>query len=360
MSESIPLISSAEEVTAEWLSNALAKGGASGLRIESLASASIGTGQMGESIRVELQYHEKSPTGPESLVIKFPSIHATSRATAVAQGSYTREVRFYQELASTLKVRIPYCWHSNLSEAGDRFVLVFEDMSPAQPGDQLQGCTVDQARLAMQQAARLHSPRWNDSALTSLPWLSQPGPDSALLLAGLYRGVLPGFEARFQERLDDDVLALARRFGESIGRWAQHAEGPRCVVHGDYRLDNMLFESSRGGVPLTVVDWQTCAYGHPASDVSYFLGAGLLPELRREAENELLAFYHTSLLEGGVSDYSMNALTQDYRLFSFSGLIMAVVASQIVQASDRGDSMFAVMAERHARQIVDHEAEALF
>ena len=359
MSKSIPLVSSAEEVSVDWLTGALAEASASGLQIEGFTSASIGTGQMAESVRFELQYAGNTPKGPDSIVLKLPSVDPTSRATAVAQSSYAREVRFYSEMASTLDIRTPRCWHADLSDGGDRFVLVLEDMAPSEPGDQLEGCTLDQARLAMQEAARLHGPRWNDPELTHLSWLSQSGPDSAKLLEGLYRGVLPGFQARFESRLDDDVLALTQRFGQAIGRWAEHDEGPRCVVHGDYRLDNMLFRSERGGVPLTVVDWQTCACGHPAGDVAYFLGAGLLPEVRRETETELLATYHASLLEGGVSDYSLDTLNRDYLLFSFSGLIMAVVASQIVQASDRGDSMFAVMAERHARQIIDHEAEAL-
>ena len=262
-------------------------------------------------------------------------------------------------MAGTVGIRTPHCWHADLGEGGDRFVLVFEDMAPSEPGDQLEGCTLEQARLAMREAARLHAPRWNDSRLAQISWLSQPGPDSAKLLEGLYHSVLPGFEARFESRLEDDVLALARRFRRAIGRWAEYAEGPRCVVHGDYRLDNMLFASEHGGVPLAVVDWQTCACGHPASDVAYFLGAGLLPEVRRETETELLAAYHANLLEGGVSDYSLDRLSRDYRRFSFSGLIMAVVASQIVETSDRGDAMFAVMAERHARQIMDHGAEAL-
>ena len=262
-------------------------------------------------------------------------------------------------LAPTLKIRTPHCWYADLAENGEQFVLVFEDMAPAKQGDQLAGCTRQQAELAMREATRLHAPRWNDSELSTLTWLSRPGPDSAALLAAFYQSVLPGFEARFRDRLSESVLALARRFGEKIGRWAGFDEGPRCVVHGDFRLDNMLFGSGDGDTPLTVVDWQTCAHGHPASDVSYFLGAGLLPETRRETENDLLALYHAGLIEAGVEHYPIDALMRDYQRFSFSGFIMAVVASQIVEASDRGDAMFAVMAERHAEQIADLKAETI-
>ena len=42
-----------------------------------------------------------------------------------------------------------------------------------------------------------------------------------------------------------------------------------------------------------------------------------------------------------------------YRRFAFGGLIMAVVASTLVRRTERGDEMFTVMADRHARQALD-------
>jgi len=359
MSEAIALLSRIEDVTPSWVSQVLAAGGLENLHIESFEARSIGTGQVGENVRLSLRYGPQSTKGPDSVVLKLPSVHAVRRATAVAQGIYAREVHFYTDLARTLKIRTPRCWYADLDEKGEEFVLVFEDMAPAEQGDQLTGCSLAQAELAMHQAARLHAPRWNDPELSGLEWLSHPGPDTAPLLEAVYQTVLPGFEAHFRDRLHEDVLALARRFGEKIGRWARFDEGPRCVVHGDFRLDNMLFGADEGSAPLAVVDWQTCAEGHPASDVAYFLGAGLLPEIRRDAEKELLGRYHSELVEAGVAQYSMDDLLRDYQRFSFSGFIMAVVASQIVEASDRGDAMFAVMAERHAEQISDLEAESI-
>ncbi|MEE3328081.1 MAG: phosphotransferase [Myxococcota bacterium] len=357
MPDAIALLSRIEEVTPHWVTQVLAAAGLPDIQIDGFEAQSIGTGQVGENVRLALQYGPGSATGPASVVLKLPSVHAVSRATAVAQGIYAREVHFYTDLARTLKIRTPRCWHADLDAKGEEFVLVFEDMAPAQPGDQLKGCSLPQAELAMQEAARLHAPRWNDPELSGLDWLSHPGPDTAPLLEGFYRSVLPGFEARFQDRLHEDVLALARRFGDKIGDWARFDDGPRCVVHGDFRLDNMLFGEGEASAPLAVVDWQTCAEGHPASDVAYFLGAGLLPEVRRETEHELLGHYHAELAQAGVVDYSMDDLLRDYRRFSFSGFIMAVVASQIVEANERGDAMFAVMAERHAEQITDLGAE---
>ena len=70
--------------------------------------------------------------------------------------------------------------------------------------------------------------------------------------------------------------------------------GPHTIVHGDFRLDNLLI---RPDVPevVGVVDWQTCTRGPALRDVAYLLGAGLLPEVRREAEGELVRRYHAGL-----------------------------------------------------------------
>jgi hypothetical protein len=43
----------------------------------------------------------------------------------------------------------------------------------------------------------------------------------------------------------------------------------------------------------------------------------------------------------------------DHRLGTAGGLLMAVIASQQVARTERGDEMFAVMAERHATHMAD-------
>jgi hypothetical protein len=359
MTQKLPLISEVHEISPEWVSGVLAQAGHPEAVVESFTAESIGTGQVGENIRLGLTYATPAETAPASLVVKLPSPNPVSRATAVAQGIYAREVYFYAQIAETVGIRTPRCWYNDVSAQGDRFVLVFEDMAPGVQGDQITGCDADQAALAMTQAARLHAPRWNDPALEKIDWLSRPSRESAALLQTIYQAVFPGFESRFAPRLPEEIIELARRFGQRVGGWAANRVGPRAVTHGDFRLDNMLFGGPQDAVPLAVVDWQTCSHGHPAADVAYFLGAGLLPEARRQNEDALLAVYHAELQANGVADYKLETLRADYRRFSFSGLVMAVVASQIVEVSERGDAMFAAMAQRHGQHISDLDAEAL-
>ena len=47
----------------------------------------------------------------------------------------------------------------------------------------------------------------------------------------------------------------------------QHASG---IVHGDYRLDNMIFHAERNSV-AAVLDWELSTLGDPIADFSYFV-----------------------------------------------------------------------------------------
>jgi aminoglycoside phosphotransferase (APT) family kinase protein len=47
-------------------------------------------------------------------------------------------------------------------------------------------------------------------------------------------------------------------------------QGPATVVHGDYRLDNMILDASSGEVNA-VVDWELCTLGDPLADVGLLM-----------------------------------------------------------------------------------------
>lgn len=357
--DSIPvLISDPEQVSASWLTGVLRHAGlAPRGRVRDFDSELVGTGQMGTNVRFVLDWSEPAHGAPASVVGKFPSSDPISRQTGAGQGAYLREVRFYQQLVSKVRIRTPRCFFADIAQNASDFVMLMEDIAPAEQGDQIHGCGPDRAALALEELARLHAPVWGDAGLDDLEWLSRPGPEGAALLKDLYDSVLPGFVARYSDRLAPEAIALAKRLGQGLSSWVQAARGPMTLTHGDYRLDNMLFGTGGQTPPLAVVDWQTVAQGYPLSDASYFLGAGLLPEARRAHERALLREYHARLCASGVREYDWEKCWRDYRLFSFSGLIMAVIASMIVVQTPRGDDMFMAMASRHVIQALDLGAD---
>jgi hypothetical protein len=281
-----PIPTTADALTPEWLTNALGDLLA-GAVIEHVDTTMVGTGQMGDSVRLRLTY-DRSTSAPTSLVAKLPAADPTSRATAAAVRSYEIEVSFYRELAPELPVRNPVCHVALHDPATDDFILVLEDLAPAQQGDQLAGCTPDAAAIAVAELPKLHAPRWGDPKLTNYPWLSRGDAMSAAMTTALVTSLYDGFRDRYRDRLEPDVLDLCERFIPRLGVYLADRSVPLTVQHGDYRLDNLLFGTDEGGPPVAVVDWQTVTHGPGIADLSYFIGAGLLLEERRAHEDALV------------------------------------------------------------------------
>ena len=61
------------------------------------------------------------------------------------------------------------------------------------------------------------------------------------------------------------VDEVHRRLSESIPE-----QGPATIVHGDYRMDNMILTPSADAV-AAVVDWELCTLGEPLADVGLLL-----------------------------------------------------------------------------------------
>ena len=149
-------------------------------------------------------------------------------------------------------------------------------------------------------------------------------------------------------------MAIIQRVGEASDT-PFHAEFPEVfsLVHVDYRLDNLMINTTGSDIAITAVDWQSITLGAPMNDVAYFIGAGLEPQVRKPVEEELVRGYHEGLLRAGVSNYAWEDCWLGYRRGAFAGFAVTVIASMLVQRTDRGDTMFTTMARRHARHAID-------
>ncbi len=349
-----------EDADATWLTDVLRHAGVIGAQhVVAVTTEPVGTGQMADSVRLRLTYDGPAPGAPATVVGKFTPEDETSRATALALRTSEVEVCFYQEVAGTVDVRTPRCYFAAVDTSSAAFALVLQDMAPARQGDQMAGCTADEAALALSELARLHAPRWGDPALERLAWLERGGVGGGDGSGELLQILFDGFVERYGADLDDAVLGVGRRLFPRIHDYLRPRPGPRTVQHADYRLDNLLFGTDGGFPMVTVVDWQTVTLGPGPAVVSYVLGAGLVPEQRRAHEEELVRDYHRRLISGGVEDYSWDRCLTEYRRHAYAGYIMAVGASMLVERTARGDEMFLTMARRHAAQVQDLDSESL-
>lgn len=339
------------DITSEWLSTVF------DADVAITGQRRIGDGLVGMNIRYELA-HSAPDRVPASVIAKLPSPDPTSRMTGVTLRNYEREVMFYRHIAPTVDIRVARCYHAEWDAANGDFVLLMEDLSPGAQGNQVTGCTIEHARTAVIELARLHGPRWGDPALDDIEFLQRRSPDDVDRLGMLWSMFLPGFLTTYSTYLSADAIGVVERFGARIADFVAADPGPLTVTHGDYRLDNLMFATDEGGYPVAAVDWQTPGHGPAAADVAYFMGAGPLPDDRRAVERQLLDEYAAALDGYGVQVDSAT-LWEQYRRLSFGGVIMAVIASQLVGASDRSEAMFAAMAVRHTQHVLDLDAESL-
>ena len=341
-----------EAVSPEWLTAQLNANGIDA-EVVDFTATQIGTGQIGKCIRYQLQYAPGS-SGPPTLIGKFPSDDETSRATGVMLKNFLKEVRFYQQLQPRLSIRTPRCYFADIEGQGPDFVVLMEDLAPAVQGDQLTGCDARVARAAVLELVGLHAPSWCDESLQSQDWIRDAEVVDNEARATMYREQLPGFLERYGSHLEQDEARIIAQVADAPdGPLFAPLPVPFSLVHVDYRLDNLMILESAQGCDVTVVDWQSVTLGPPMNDVAYFLGAGLLPDDRRPVEEGIVRDYHERLLATGVTGFDWSDCWQAYRRGVFAGFGVTVIASMLVQRTQRGDEMFIAMARRHARHALD-------
>ncbi len=335
-----------DDLTADWLTANLGAGRVSGFTVER-----IGTGQMSECYRVALTYDEGE--GPSSVVLKVAASDPMSRGTGQALGLYEREVRFYADVAPRLTSAdspIAQCYHASYEPATGIFTLLLDDDAPAEVGDEIRGAAIDDAKLALRQLGRLHGPLVGSDALADAAWLNRESPMNQAVITGLFNG----FTARYGEAITPQQRLVGQRLVDSFDAYLAEEAGDERVkglVHGDYRLDNMLFGRLGSLRELTVVDWQTVTWGPAFTDVAYFLGCALTTEDRRAHYNELLDAYYQGL--GENPPVTLDQVREGARRQSFFGVMMAIVSSMLVERSERGDRMFLTMLDRHSSHVLD-------
>jgi hypothetical protein len=332
------------DLTVEWLTAAL------GVPVSDFAFERIGTGQMSECYRVALSY-ANAGDGPASVVLKVAATDPVSRQTGLALGLYEREVRFYTDVAPELGGPVAPCHHAGFNIDTGAFHLLLGDAGPAVVGDEIRGATIEQAALALAELGRLHGPLLGDPAMARADWLNRESPMNQALIGQLYAA----FSARYGEQIAPRHREVCERLvGSFDGYVDSEAGGLHGLVHGDYRLDNMLFGEPGADRPLTVVDWQTVTWGPAMTDVAYFLGCALADEHRRDQYDALLRAYHDAL--GPDTAISLDDVRDGVRRASFFGVMMAIVSSMLVEQTDRGDEMFMVMLRRHCQHVLDTDA----
>ena len=144
-----------------------------------------------------------------------------------------------------------------------RYILVLEDIADARPPSQLTGGSLDEARRALVVLARFHAHNWMRREVLEANDKIYPMNRAARVFQASYLRNREAFVERFGDAVGDDMLARldeiqvrAPTISDSL------AAAPWTLLHGDYRLDNVLF---RPDDEIVVLDLQGVGAGRPRS-----------------------------------------------------------------------------------------------
>ena len=357
-----PIPERGSALTAEWMQQALAAGGASSWpAIGDMLVEDIGTGSgaLGEILRCTMSYEDEGARAPGSVVVKLSSSDKKSVRIARLLGMYRREYSCFRQLAPYMPVSLPELYYGDWEEAGHRFVLVLEDLRGMEAMDQIAGASAARARRAIRGAAELHGHFW--SKLEQPPassFLASVGSQRRWLSQLLYLICLAPCMSRFGSLFSSKMRRLAEAYGPRVAVHMNELEsGSQTLTHGDFRLENMFFGAGKSDA-FTVIDWQASGLiGNGLYDVAYFMVTSVPTEVRRDIERDALEEYHEIVCRNGAKDVSLADCWLRYRQSVLNMLVPCICAcGGLDMTNPRMRALGETMAQRTLIAIEDLDA----
>ena len=357
-----------EEATPSFVTAALRDGLAIGqdTRVAELEHEPIGVGVgiVGQLARLSLRYEGHAAGAPGTVVLKIPSQYPENRAVGDHFHFYEREGRFYREIGDKLSLRTPRCYWNHIDPVANTFGMLLEDLGNRTMISQVAGVEAERAAQALGALAMLHGTWWGSPALDGLEWMPRLDDPINLAAGKQYRDAWPLFVERVGGALPAAALEVGERVQlafEDLMR-AGIAEAPVTVCHGDFRVDNLLFDDAATGADrLAVIDWQISYRGPAVSDVAYFLCQSMAVEERLAHEDALVRGWYDRLVDaagGGVGgelpDYPFDVAWAQYRRSTLANTVYPVTgAGAMDPANERGRELLTAMAVRSFSAVLE-------
>lgn len=310
-----------------------------------------GTGMMSDLVRLSLDY--AGGAGPASLVAKFSARNDTNRAVAMQFNLYERETRYFAELDQLTSSYSPATYVSALDE--DQFLILMDDLSDYRVGNQASGAGLTDTELMVDELAKLHASFWNQvDDLTWVPTIA----DSyhAENMAALIKVGWPVMVETFGDCLSPQVAAMGEAFSAGLPKLqAAMVQRPITLLHGDYRMENVMFGTHPEHHPAAIIDWQGPLRGCGLVDLSVVLCGSTQIDVRRGHEKALVQRYVEGLAKHGVQGYGEQAW-QDYRMATlYNWVYVGVIAGTLDATNEKGVAWISQMLKRQDAATLDHE-----
>ena len=309
------MITKPEDVTAEWLTDALRQSG-SLPRGEVISvrviSESSNTAKIG---RLTLTYSDDVPsTMPAHLFLKISNPHSITPVVGSEQRRC--EVEFHNNIA-TLMPNPPVirCHHAVYSEETGASNLIFDDVSNTHFAVQSTlPPPIRQAETAIDAFSEFHAFWWDHQLLGNTH-----SPQDQMSVTEDVNNIREHFP-RFADFLGDRLTASQRQTYEKTltllpGLMERVTRGKGLtLIHGDSDSSNVLLPHDPDTDKALIIDWQLWGVSFAAEDLAHMIALFWEKEHRQEMEKHLLTRYHQGLIRHGVKNYDWTDYWNDYRL----------------------------------------------
>ena len=353
------------DIDAAWLSMALRR------NVDAVATTPLGEGVgfMGEILKLDVSCRDADPL---TAVAKIPKLE--NRTSGELLGVYEREAMFFETVAPHIPARVPQALYNDFDRDAAsekqreilaamnrlplfvsrlatslgkviaarkkrRYILIIEYLAGMAPGDQLEGLTADRCIHVLEQIAPVHRKYWGDRSLEQHFWLL-PLDIDARLRHGLFLQHVEQF-ARLHPNKFDHALEWLHPNAEQLNHQFVTST-PNTLLHGDLRLDNVMF----GEQTCAFIDWQLVKQGPAAYDIAYFLSSALHAE--EPDVDPILRAYHSAL---AIPDYTYMQLRQDYERALLVILSNLTTVDEVNVGDGRGTQVMQAWFDRLASQI---------
>lgn len=329
---------SPREITAEWLTHALRRGGVNG---DGAAVKSAAVSELPESsgitayyALVELDYSCESGSLPKRLFAKG-LVPAPGLAYRSFSTHFIQEVTFYTEIAPRTDINVPRYYYGEVDEENGHGILLMEALDPALCGDTLEGISERDLGLTIPELASLHARWWGAGELEALAHLSDLwGSLICKSLVGLYPEVWMRLREALHERISDYVLkfgdALLTRCGETVRRLNLT---PKSLIQMDCRAENIAFYGEGEDRHPVLFDWGTCSKGPAIWDLASLMLTGIEGIDDRQV-TEAIADYRDRLAQHGAHEYDVGKMEEDFHLAAVCVFVVRAAALHGLQSTN--------------------------
>jgi len=336
-----------EEITAEWLTEALTKSGVLKNNTVREVKAKIigeGRGYVGTLARLTVEYSTPDKNAPSSMIAKIPTEEPKNKMIMEAFWNYERENRLYEEILDHLAIKTPRCYFSDYDEgkgkewmdsvyskygklpqgltglyfiyAGIRnlrlnrqYILLLEDFEDLEQISHLDGCSIEDAKMVMKPLGNAHASLWENSLLDKY-WLRDHADFSNIMgfLSNRWQPVVKKWFSELVSEKEKKVLTWLKNNNKKLDNYTKTR--PHTLIHTDFRPDNIFFDRKKNEIAL--IDWQASCPGLGLFDPAFFILNSCKDIIIHDQAKELITIYHQGLVEGGISNYSLDECLSDY------------------------------------------------